>query len=169
MDSRAAIGPITGIVDRCNSGRQLPGLGFAWSVPSLPPAIITAPRDLLGAVQHAYLVLVPVRFQEGIDLCFRSKQNRIAFFGRVSSSFKTRFSCSTWRRRFNSATCLASNPSSPADGKQPLASFLAPPGQHEGLDSQRFSHLPHLEARQAAQGDCFCFEFNRLLADLSWP
>jgi len=39
---------------------------------------------------------------------------------------------------------------SPAYRKQPLASFLAPPRQHEGMDSQRFSHiqivgrLPHI-------------------------
>ena len=38
---------------------------------------------------------------------------------------------------------------SPAYRKQPLASFLAPPRQHQGMDSRRFSHLPDLEAQSA--------------------
>src|SRR5262249_27532227 len=104
VHSRTAIDPISRVVDRCDSTRQLLILGLASALLSLAPAIVAASRHLVGAAQHAYSVLVPVLFHESIDLCFRSEQNRIAFFSRVSSSFKARFSCCRTKMKMSAFT-----------------------------------------------------------------
>src|SRR5688572_24076008 len=49
MDPGTAIGPIAGLVNRSDARRQLLILGLASAAQSLAPAIVTAPRDLVGA------------------------------------------------------------------------------------------------------------------------